>query len=147
MKRYMSKISRQFCHGVKGNIDIGMLVELLAELFVGVLVLSVTLMSTASAVLPQITDWVSADSGQEAAVELQTVEIAVAAYQADNDGNLPTVGGFPRASELDEYIPGGVAALKGTYTLDGTTGEVTQTSYSESSGFLGGLTTMFDGLI
>jgi len=145
MKRCMSKVGRQFCHGVKGYIDIGMLVGLLSELLVGLLVLSVTLVSTASAVIPQLTDLVSADSGQEAAVELQMVEIAVAAYQTDYDGNLPTVGGFPRASDMDEYIPGGIAALQGTYTLDGTTGEVTQTSYPEFSSLLSGLT-LLDGL-
>jgi len=141
----MSKVGRQFCHGVKGYIDIGMLVGLLSELLVGLLVLSVTLVSTASAVIPQLTDLVSADSGQEAAVELQMVEIAVAAYQTDYDGNLPTVGGFPRASDMDEYIPGGIAALQGTYTLDGTTGEVTQTSYPGFSSLLSGLT-LLDGL-
>ena len=139
MKRCMSKVGRQSCHGVKGYIDIGMLLELLGELLVGLLVLSVTLVSTASAVLPQLTELVSGDSGQEATMELQMVEIAVAAYQADHDGNLPTVGGFPRAIEMDEYIPSGVADLQGTYTLDGTTGEVTQTSYPEGSSLLNSL--------
>ena len=139
MKRCMSKVGRQSCHGMKGFIDIGMLIELLGELLVGLLVLSVTLVSTASAVIPQLTEWVSGDSEQEAAVELQMVEVAVAAYQADHDGNLPTVEGFPRANEMDEYITGGVAAVQGTYTLDGTTGEVTQTSYPERSGLLSGL--------
>ena len=129
MKRCMSKVGRRFCHGVKGFIEIGMLVELLSQLLVGLLLLSVTLVSAASAVIPQVTDWISGDSEQEAAIELQMVEIAVAAYQADHDGNLPTVEGFPLANEMDEYIPGGVAALLGTYTLDGTTGVVTQTSY------------------
>ncbi len=145
MKRCMSKVGRQFCHGVKGYIDIGMLVELLGEMLVGLLVLSVALVSAASAVLPEVTEWIGADSEQEAAIELQMVEIAVAAYQADHDGNLPTVEGFPRADEMDEYIPGGVAALQGTYTLDGTTGEVTQTSYQEGSSLLNALT-LLDGL-
>lgn len=139
MKRCISKVGGQFCHGVKGYIDIGMLVELLGGLLVGLLVLSVTLVSMASAVVPQLTEWVSGDSEQEAAIELQMVEIAVAAYQADHDGNLPTVEGFPRASEMDEYIPGGVAALQGTYTLDGTTGEVAQTYYPEFSGLFSSL--------
>ena len=129
MKRYMSKVGRRFCHGVKGFIEIGMLIELLSQLLVGLLVLSVTLVSAASAVIPQVTDWISGDSEQEAAIELQMVETGVAAYQDDHDGNLPTVEGFPLADEMDDYIDGGVAALLGTYTLDGTTGEVTQTSY------------------
>jgi competence protein ComGC len=129
MKRYMSKVGRRFCHGVKGFIEIGTLVELLSQLLVGLLVLSVTLVSAASTVIPQVTEWISGDSGQEAAIELQMVETGVAAYQDDHDGNLPTVEGFPLADEMDEYIDGGVAALLGTYTLDGTTGEVTQTSY------------------
>ncbi len=145
MKRCMSKVGRQSCHGVKGYIDIGMLVELLGELLVGLLVLSVTLVSAASAVIPQLTELVSGDSEQEAAIELQMVEIAVAAYQTDHDGNLPTVEGFPRANEMDEYIPSGVAALQGTYTLDGTTGEVTQTSYPERSSLLNALI-LLDGL-
>jgi competence protein ComGC len=139
MKRCISKVGRQFCHGVKGYIDVGMLVELLSELFVGLLVLSVTLVSAASTVIPQLTNLVSADSGQEAAVELQMVEVAVAAYQTDHDGDLPTVEGFPCASEMDEYIPGGVAVLQGTYTLDGTTGEVAQTYYPASSGLFSSL--------
>jgi len=145
MKRCISKVGRQFCHGVKGYIDLGMLVELATQLLVGLLVLSVTLVSAASEVIPQLTELVSGDSGQGAAVELQVVEIAVAAYQADHDGNLPTVEGFPLANELDEYISGGVAALKGTYTLNGTTGEVTQTSYPGLSAFLSGQT-LLDGL-
>ena len=145
MKRCMSKVGRQFCYGVKGSVDIGMLVELVGQLLVGLLVLSVTLMSMASTVIPQLTELVSGDSGQEATMELQMVEIAVAAYQDDHDGNLPTVEGFPRANEMDEYITGGVAALQGTYTLDGTTGEVTQTSYTELSGLFSGLT-LLEGL-
>ena len=145
MKRCMSKVGRQFSHGVKGSIELGMLVELVTQLLVGLLVLSVTLVSTASAVIPQFTELVSGDSGQEAGIEFQTVRIAVRSYQADHDGNLPTVEGFPRASEMDEYIPGGVAVLQGTYTLDGITGEVTQTSYPELSGLFSGLT-LFDGL-
>jgi competence protein ComGC len=129
MKRCMSKVGRRFCHGVKGFIEIGVLIELLHQLLVGLLVLSVTLVSAASAVIPQVTEWITGDSEQEAAIELQMVETGVAAYQDDHDGNLPTVEGFPRADEMDDYIDGGVAALLGTYTLDGTTGEVTQTSY------------------
>ena len=125
----MSKVGRRFCHGVKGFIEIGMLIELLSQLLVGLLVLSVTLVSAASSVIPQVTEWITGDSEQEAAIELQMVETGVAAYQDDHDGNLPTVEGFPLADEMDEYIDGGVAALLGTYTLDGTTGEVTQTSY------------------
>ena len=145
MKRCISKVGRQFCHGEKGSIAIGMVVGLLGELLVGLLVLSVTLLSTASAVVPQLTELVSGDSAQEAAEELQTVEIGVAAYKADHDGNLPTVEGFPRADEMDEYIVGGVAALLGTYTLDGTTGEVTQTSYPEYSSLSSNLN-LLDGL-
>jgi len=129
VKRYMSKVGRRFCHGVKGFIEIGMLIELLSQLLVGLLVLSVTLVSAASSVIPQVTEWITGDSEQEAAIELQMVETRVAAYQDDHDGNLPTVEGFPLADEMDEYIDGGVDALLGTYTLDGTTGEVTQTSY------------------
>lgn len=125
----MSKVGRRFCHGVKGFIEIGVLFELLSQLMVGLLVLSVTLVSAASAVIPQVTEWITGDSEQEAAIELQMVETGVAAYQDDHDGNLPTVEGFPLADEMDEYIDGGVDALLGTYTLDGTTGEVTQTSY------------------
>ena len=125
----MSKVGRRFCHGVKGFIEIGMLIELLSQLLVGLLVLSVTLVSAASSVIPQVTEWITGDSEQEAAIELQMVETGVAAYQDDHDGNLPTVEGFPLADEMDDYIDGGVAALLGTYTLDGTTGEVTQTSY------------------
>lgn len=136
MKRYMSKVGRQSCHGVKGYIDIGMLVELLGELLVGLLVLSVALVSAASAVLPEVTAWISGDSEQEAAIELQMVEIGVAAYHDGHDGNLPTVEGFPRADEMDEYVAGGVAALRGTYTLDGTTGVVTQTSYQGNGSLL-----------
>jgi len=145
MKRCISKVGREFCHGVKGYIEFGMLVQLATQLLVGLLVLSITLVSTASEVIPQLTELVSGDSGQVAAIELQKVEIAVAAYQADHEGNLPTVEGFPRASEMDKYIPGGVAALKGTYALNATTGEVTQTSYPGLSAFLSGLT-QIDGL-
>ena len=133
MKRCMSKVGRQFRHGEKGSIDIGMLFGLLSQLLVSLLVLSSALVSMTSAALPQITEWISGDSGEEAAVELQMVQTGVTAYQTDNDGDLPTVAGFPRADEMDEYFFGGVAALRGTYTLDGTTGVVTQTSYPQAT--------------
>jgi len=113
-----------------------MMVELVSQLLVGLLVLSVSLVSMASAAIPQITEFISGDSDQAAAMELQMVQTAVTAYQADNDGDLPTVEGFPRADEMNKYFFGGVAALRGTYTLDGTTGTVTQTSYEKSSGLL-----------
>ena len=136
MKRCMSKVGRQSHHGEKGSIDIGMLFELLSELLVSMLVLSSAVVSMTSAAVPQITEWISADSGEAAAVELQMVQTGVTAYQADNDEDLPTVEGFPRADEMDEYFFGGVAALRGTYSLNGTTGVVTQTSYQGQGSFL-----------
>ncbi len=139
MKRCMSKVGRQFRHGEKGLAEIGMLVVLVGKLLIGLLLLSITLVSSASAVIPQLTEVVTGNSGQAAAIELQMVETAVASYQADHDGSLPTVEGFPRADEMNEYISGGVAALQGTYTLDGTTGKVTQTSYPEHSSLLNDL--------
>ena len=135
MKRCMSKVGRQFRHGEKGSIDIGMLFELLSEFVVSLLVLSSALVSMTSAAIPQLTEWISGDS-EGAAVELQMVQTAVTAYQAENDGDLPTVAGFPRADEMDEYFFGGVAALLGTYTLDGTTGVVTQASYQGNGNLL-----------
>lgn len=132
----MSNIGRRFRHGEKGYIEFGMLFELVGDLLVGLLVVSVALVSMMSTVIPQLTEFVSGDSGQAAAIESQMVQTAVTAYQADNDGELPTVEGFPLADEMDEYLFGGVAALRGTYTLDDTTGTVTQTSYQENGGLL-----------
>lgn len=136
MRSRMNKVGRQCGHGMKGYIEIAMLVELLSQLLVGLLVLSVSLVSMASAAIPQLTEFITGDSQQAAAMELQRVQTAVTAYQADHDGDLPTVEGFPRADEMNEYLFGGVAALRGTYALDGTTGMVTQTSYQGGSGLL-----------
>jgi hypothetical protein len=145
MKRCMNKFGRQFRHGEKGAIDFGMLFALLSELLVSLLVLSSAMISMTSAAIPQITAWIGGGSGDEAAVELQMVRTAVTAYQDDNDGDLPTVVGFPCADEMDEYLSGGVAALEGTYTLDGTTGLVTQTSYPQENGGLLSILQMITG--
>src|SRR3972149_8370792 len=142
MKRCVNKGGRQFRHGEKGSLDIGVLFALLAEFLVSLLVLSSSMISMTSAAIPQITAWISGDSGEEAAVELQMVQTGVTAYENDNDGDLPTVIGFPRAGEMDEYFVGGRAALRGTYSLDGTTGLVTQTSYPQATGGLLGILQM-----
>jgi prepilin-type N-terminal cleavage/methylation domain-containing protein len=59
---------------------------------------------------------------ESARIEHHNVQTAVLAYMADNAGTIPgdvdTAGGF---------LVGGTANLQGTYTVDGSTGEVTQT--------------------
>jgi|GEM_PF-1614999 len=66
---------------------------------------------------------------EAACTELHNVQTAVVAYQAGHGAALPTSSGFPVAGEMDGFFVGGVAALGGTYALNGSTGVVTQSAF------------------
>ncbi len=93
----------------------------LIELLVVVAILGVL----AAVVTLNIGNFIGTGRTQAAATELHNVQTAVTAYQAEHSGTLPTVSGFPVATEMDKYFVGGVAALKWNYTLSAT-GVVTQ---------------------
>jgi prepilin-type N-terminal cleavage/methylation domain-containing protein len=58
---------------------------------------------------------------ESARIELHNVQTAVLAYMADNAGAVPS-----GVAEWGVYLVG-PPTLQGTYTVDGSTGEVTQT--------------------
>jgi len=95
----------------------------LIELLVVVAILGIL----AAIVVPNFIGMIGAGADEAACIEKKMVQTAVIAYAADNDGNMPTIAGFPTA-ELETYFVGGVAAVLGTYSL-ATDGTVTSTAY------------------
>ena len=96
----------------------------LIELLVVVAILGII----AAVVVPNIGSFIGSGATEAAATELHNVQLGVVAFQAENNGTIPTIALFPVAGEMDEYFIGGVAAIQGTYTL-AADGAVTQTAY------------------
>ena len=100
----------------------------LIELLVVIAILGII----AAIVVPNFTNMIGSGADEAACIETRMVQTAVIAYAADNDGNMPTIAGFPVAGEMDAYFVGGVASVLGTYTLAGD-GTVTQTAYPNAT--------------
>ncbi len=107
MKRLMRRFTKQFRYGEKGFT--------LVELLVVIAIIGVI----AAVVVPNIGRFIGTGTQEAANTELHNVQVAVVAYQVENDGDLPTIANFPVAGEMDAYFIGGVDALQGTYTLTG----------------------------
>jgi len=101
---------KRFRYGEKGFT--------LIELLVVIAILGIL----AAIVVPNFIKFLGTGSNEAACIELRMVQTAAIAYAADNNGNFTTDIG-----DLDEYFVGG--PILGTYILDGTTGEVTQSDY------------------
>jgi type IV pilus assembly protein PilA len=89
----------------------------LIELLVVISILGVL----AAVVILNVTKYMNSGKTQAAATELANVQTAVSAYMYDNSSSIPA-----NTAALSPYFLG---TAHGTYTIDQTTGAVTQISY------------------
>jgi type IV pilus assembly protein PilA len=89
----------------------------LVELLVVVSILGVL----SAVVVLNVTKYIGSGKTQAAATELSNVQTAVAAYMYDHTGNVPT-----GPSALSPYF---IGTPHGTYTIDASTGAITQMAY------------------
>ena len=89
----------------------------LIELLVVISILGVL----AAVVVLNVTKYIGSGKNQAAATELANVQTAVSAYMYDHTGGVPA-----NTAALSPYFLG---TPHGSYTIDGTTGAVSQTAY------------------
>ena len=89
----------------------------LIELLVVISILGVL----AAIVILNVTKYIGSGNTEAAATELANVQTAVSAYMYDHTGGIPA-----NTAALSSYFLG---TAHGTYTIDQSTGAVTQTSY------------------
>ena len=123
MKNFMQKVSKSFHAGEKGFT--------LIELLIVIVILGVL----AAAIIPNLSKFVGSGNVGAANAELASVKTAISAYQADNngtvptsaDGNAPVVGGA--GIVVNSVLQGATGytqgTIKGLYKTDAT-GTVTQ---------------------
>jgi type IV pilus assembly protein PilA len=102
-------VNKFFKYGQKGFT--------LIELLVVISILGVL----AAVVILNVTKYIGSGKTQAAATELANVQTAVSAYMYDNSGTVPGTTGA-----LSPYFLG---SPHGTYTINGTTGAVSQSTY------------------
>ena len=89
----------------------------LIELLVVIAILG----TLAAVVILNVTKYIGSGKSEAAATELHNVQTAVAASMYDNTGTIPA-----DTTALTSYF---LNALHGTYTINQSTGAVTQTAY------------------
>lgn len=109
MKRFIAKVSKSFKGGQKGFT--------LIELLIVIVILGVL----AAAIIPNLSKFVGSGNVGAANAELASVKTAVSAYQADNNGVLPT--GLTVAGP----VVGGANVVVNSVLIDPATGYVTGT--------------------
>ena len=90
----------------------------LIELLVVIAILG----TLAAVVILNVTQFIGSGKTEAAATELHNVQTAVAAYMYDHSGTVPA-----STDVLSPYFLG--AGVHGTYSIDPSTGKVTQTTY------------------
>ncbi len=104
MKRFM----KHFRYGEKGFT--------LIELLVVIAILGVL----AAVAVPNMARFIGTGTQEAADTELHNIQLAVVAYQAENDGDLPTADGSAGAitNVIDLYLVGGIADVSyGDYSV------------------------------
>jgi prepilin-type N-terminal cleavage/methylation domain-containing protein len=112
----MTKFAKKIAKTLRSNQKGFTLIELLVV--IGILAL------IGGIVILNVGQFIGRGCTESARIELHNIQTGAVAYMAENDGTVPTI-----QQVCTDFMVGSPneADLQGTYTIDGTTGEVTQT--------------------
>jgi len=113
----MAKFAKKVAKALRGNHKGFTLIELLVV--IGILAL------IGGIVILNVGRFIGRGCTESARIELHNIQTGAVAYMAENNGTVPTI-----QQVCDEFLVGNPAEgdLQGTYTIDASTGEVTQTA-------------------
>ena len=112
----MTKFAKKIAKALRSNQKGFTLIELLVV--IGILAL------VGGIVILNVGQFIGRGCTESARIELHNIQTGAVAYMAENNGIVPTI-----QQTCTDFLVGSPleADLQGTYTIDGTTGEVSQT--------------------
>lgn len=102
MAKFLKKVAKPFRGGEKGFT--------LIELLIVIVILGVL----AAAIIPNLSKFVGSGTVGAANAELASVRTAISAYQADNNGNLPTATPATGGVVVNSLVEGATGYVQGT---------------------------------